>query len=269
MFRSLPALLTRPSAWAASLALHLGAVVMGGHALTEGPENRTGSSATAEIDVQLDKPAAPVAAQTSEGESRVAAPARTPGAAHRHAYPMTRDHDAHPHDPSLVHLLGRAPLEPSSSQAASAPAPSSEAPSSEAPLRFVLGSAGLTTRGTAPPAGTALDIATSGSNGSAHDGFDSPVVSESAVDQPARLLSSVPVAYPELARAAGMEADVLLELVVDRDGRVTSARHLSPHGLGLADAALRSVRAYRFTPARRAGRTVPVRMRWTVTFRLQ
>jgi len=99
--------------------------------------------------------------------------------------------------------------------------------------------------------------------------LDSPVLPESAVDQPARILSTVPVVYPESARAAGMEADVPLEIVVDGSGRVTSARHLAAQGLGLAEAALKAVRSYRFTPARRAGRTVPVRMRWIVTFRLE
>jgi protein TonB len=75
--------------------------------------------------------------------------------------------------------------------------------------------------------------------------------------------------YPETARAAEIEADVLLELVVDGEGRVTGARPLAARDLGLTDAALRAVRAYRFTPAERAGRPVRVRMRWTVTFRLQ
>jgi hypothetical protein len=63
-----------------------------------------------------------------------------------------------------------------------------------------------------------------------------------------------------------VEADVLLDLVVDGEGRVTSARPSAAEGLGLADAA---VRAYRFSPARRAGHPVRVRMRWTVAFCLQ
>jgi protein TonB len=193
------------------------------------------------------------------------------------------DHDAHPHDPSLVHLAGRAPSETPSAvtpekQAPNVTAPSPEisplhdeptAPSSpEAPLRFVLGAAGRTTNGRTGQRDAEAANGT-GANVGGPSTFDRAVVPDSAVDQPARLLSSVPVVYPEAARAAGMEADIPLELVVDGDGRVTSARHLTAQGLGLTEAALRAVRGYRFTPARRAGRAVPVRMRWIVTFRLQ
>ena len=47
------------------------------------------------------------------------------------------------------------------------------------------------------------------------------------------------------------------------------ARALTHVGYGLDEAALRAIRAYRFSPARRAGRPVPVRMRWSVQFRLR
>jgi len=40
-------------------------------------------------------------------------------------------------------------------------------------------------------------------------------------------------------------------------------------GYGLDEAALTAIRAYRFSPAVRAGRAVPVRMRWVVQFRLR
>jgi TonB family protein len=76
------------------------------------------------------------------------------------------------------------------------------------------------------------------------------------------------VTYPDLARAADVEADVPLELVVDEVGAVIDAHVLRPAGLGLDAAALAAVRRYRFTPAERAGRPVRVRMRWSVEFRL-
>jgi protein TonB len=94
-------------------------------------------------------------------------------------------------------------------------------------------------------------------------------LSEGEVTVPARLLSGTPLVYPTEARRAGIEADVPLQLEVGVDGRVRASRVLSPAGYGLDDATLRAVAGYRFSPALRDGRPVPVRMRWTVQFRLQ
>jgi protein TonB len=98
---------------------------------------------------------------------------------------------------------------------------------------------------------------------------DGEVFPEPGVSVPARLLSSTPVSYPPQARAAEVELDVPLELVVDPVGRVVQARGLSRCGYGLDEAAVRAVRTYRFSPALRGGRPVAVRMRWTVQFRLR
>ena len=81
--------------------------------------------------------------------------------------------------------------------------------------------------------------------------------------------ASAPVAYPPRARAAEIELDVPMEIVVDALGRVSEARVLRRSGYGLDEAAGRAVRAYRFSPAWRAGRAVAVRMRWMVQFRLR
>ncbi|HTA89085.1 MAG TPA: energy transducer TonB, partial [Polyangiaceae bacterium] len=94
-------------------------------------------------------------------------------------------------------------------------------------------------------------------------------LSESAVDTPAKLRSGTPPAYTAQALSAGIEQDVPLQLVIDPSGAVLSARALVHVGYGLDDAALRSVQSYRFTPARRSGRPVAVRMRWVMRFQLQ
>ena len=72
-----------------------------------------------------------------------------------------------------------------------------------------------------------------------------------------------------MARQAEIEVDLPLEIVVDASGRVTSARGLSRAGYGLDEAALSAIRGYRFSAALRDGHPVPVRMRWTVQFRLR
>jgi len=215
-----------------------------------------------EVEIELASPPALVeAAPIPAEEPPLANVIRRPSAGHRHSYRTPVGHDAQPHDSSIVHVVGAHP--PATA------APLGREPSVEQPLHFVLPlEVGSSTRAGAMRAAEGRRASQSGASGSA-ESESGAIFAESAVDARARLASSVPVVYPETARAAELEADVRLELVVDPEGRVVSARPLAAHGLGLDEAALRAVRAYRFSPARRAGRPVRVRMEWTVAFRLQ
>ena len=104
--------------------------------------------------------------------------------------------------------------------------------------------------------------------GAAESGDDTETYPESGVSSRARLLEGKAPEYPTAARAAAVEAELPLEIVVDAWGSVVDARLLRHAGYGLDEAALRAVRSYRFSPAQRAGRGVSVRMRWIVDFRL-
>jgi protein TonB len=129
-----------------------------------------------------------------------------------------------------------------------------------APPRFVLPSAPAL-QGRAP---------TSPKMGGTVDAQPASVVfPEERVSRRASLLASVPTPYPPGARDAEVEADVVLDLVVDGSGRVREARPLTRQGYGLEDAAVRAVLGYRFTPALLDGKPVSVRMRWVVQFRLR
>jgi protein TonB len=92
--------------------------------------------------------------------------------------------------------------------------------------------------------------------------------SEDSVDVRAHLARGLPPVYPRDARAAGIEGDVLLELIVGVSGAVESARVTAGVGNGLDESALRAASAFRFEPASKGGRPVRVRMRWPVRFRL-
>jgi protein TonB len=131
-----------------------------------------------------------------------------------------------------------------------------------APARFVMRA------GTVAPQATEAPATTSSAAGASRtsDAFDA--LNEGDVSVPARLISSGTLVYPPAARQAEVEIDLPLEIVVDTDGRVASARALRRAGYGLDEAALRAIRAYRFSPALRAGLPVRVRMRWTIQFRL-
>jgi TonB family protein len=92
---------------------------------------------------------------------------------------------------------------------------------------------------------------------------------EGAVDTPAKLIAGAPPMYTSAAEAAGVEAEVPLELIISRSGFVDSARALVHIGYGLDEAALAAVRGYRFKSAQRLGQTVAVRMRWVMRFQLR
>jgi protein TonB len=94
-------------------------------------------------------------------------------------------------------------------------------------------------------------------------------VPEQAVDGRARLVRGLAPAYPDSARADGVEGDVRLELVVDVSGAVESVRVVRGVGHGLDESALRVAREFRFAPATKGGHPVSVRMAWSVQFRLQ
>jgi TonB family protein len=75
--------------------------------------------------------------------------------------------------------------------------------------------------------------------------------------------------YPESARREGVEGRVVVQFVVDEEGRVLDPVAVrSPDGR-LAEAALEAVEAAAFRPGRRRGEPVKVRFSVPVTFRLR
>ena len=95
-----------------------------------------------------------------------------------------------------------------------------------------------------------------------------PASSPDVLTAPVRTRSPAPV-YPDVARAAQLEGDVLLEALVGVDGRVSDVRVVrSVHAL-LDDAARKAVLGYEYTPGLRNGVVEPVRIRITVSFRLR
>ncbi|WP_412063646.1 energy transducer TonB [Rubrivirga sp. IMCC45206] len=77
------------------------------------------------------------------------------------------------------------------------------------------------------------------------------------------------VEYPEFARRAGIEGQVVVQFVVDERGNVVDPVAVrSPNEL-LSEAAIKAVRESRFTPGQQRGRPVKVRFAVPVTFRLR
>ncbi len=93
-----------------------------------------------------------------------------------------------------------------------------------------------------------------------------PIRLHSGMTAPIKMVDTTPV-YPAIAQSARVEGVVILEAVIDTQGRVESARILRSIPL-LDQAALDAVRQWRFTAARLNGDAVPVVMTVTVNFTL-
>ena len=86
---------------------------------------------------------------------------------------------------------------------------------------------------------------------------------------PPRLRHEVKPAYTTAARRQGVEGDVLVEIVVRRDGTVGDVRLIRRLGHGLDEQAIAAVRQWRFDPARRHGAPVDVIVEVSLQFRLR
>jgi TonB family protein len=91
-------------------------------------------------------------------------------------------------------------------------------------------------------------------------GSPSPSDAGTDIDPPKPI--STPLAYPESATGA---ATLLLELTLDREGTVVSARVVEGDAQ-FQEAALAAARSWRFEPARRRGEAIAARIRYSVQF---
>jgi TonB family protein len=86
---------------------------------------------------------------------------------------------------------------------------------------------------------------------------------------PPGLLREVKPDYTEEARRRGVEGDVLLEIVVRKDGGVGEVKVLQGLTGGLDQRAIDAVRQWRFSPAHRFGTPVDVIVEVAVQFKLR
>lgn len=83
------------------------------------------------------------------------------------------------------------------------------------------------------------------------------------------MLSGRQPRYTELARRAGIQGVVILEAVIDKQGRVSNVRVLKPMSMGLDDEAVAAVKDWVFEPAKLGNRPVSVYYTLTVNFQIQ
>jgi TonB family protein len=84
----------------------------------------------------------------------------------------------------------------------------------------------------------------------------------------ARLVSSVAPVYPQLAKNQHVSGDVRVDALIDADGRVTTMKIVSGPTL-LHQAAMDSLKQWKYKPAALDGKPVPMHLTVTIQFRLQ
>lgn len=77
------------------------------------------------------------------------------------------------------------------------------------------------------------------------------------------------IRYPEMARKAGIEGRVIVQFIVNEEGKVENPRVIRGIGGGCDEEALRAVSLAEFKPGRQRGRPVRVQYSLPVIFRLQ
>ena len=87
--------------------------------------------------------------------------------------------------------------------------------------------------------------------------------------EPPTLLREVRPLYTDEARRRSVTGDVVLEIVVRRDGTVGNLRVIRGLGAGLDEKAIEAVRQWRFSPAKRQGAPVDVIVEVSVEFKLR
>jgi TonB family protein len=89
-------------------------------------------------------------------------------------------------------------------------------------------------------------------------------------DDPPKPLTSIKPKYPEIAQEAGIEGTVIVQVFVDKKGRVKETIILKGiPNTGLDEAAIKAIRKTRFLPAKQRERAVGVWISIPVNFRLK
>lgn len=83
------------------------------------------------------------------------------------------------------------------------------------------------------------------------------------------LLKDVKIVYPEEAKKAGIEGPVVMNLLIDKDGRVRDVKLIKGPGYGLNEAAQKAVLEFVFRPAKVKDESVAVMIRYTYRFVLE
>lgn len=83
------------------------------------------------------------------------------------------------------------------------------------------------------------------------------------------LLNSVKIPYPVEAKKAQIEGPVIMDVLIDQEGKVRKVELVSGPGFGLNEAAVEAMKSFLFRPATVGDQKVAVQIRYTYRFKLE
>lgn len=120
-----------------------------------------------------------------------------------------------------------------------------------------------------------IDVSTGANNGAPLASLSSTRPNEPAAPvsiggdvKPAKLIKSVPPVYPSMARSQRVSGDVQIDALIDANGNVGAMKVLSGPAL-LREAALESLKQWKYEPAELDGKATPMHLTVTLRFRAQ
>ncbi len=84
-----------------------------------------------------------------------------------------------------------------------------------------------------------------------------------------KLLREVKIPYPAEAKLQNVEGSVVMDLIIDREGKVRTVVFVRGPGAGLNEATLAAAKSFEFRPARVNDQPVAVKIRYTYRFVLE
>ena len=134
---------------------------------------------------------------------------------------------------------------------------------------------GKTSNSTPGEAEPSIDVAASANNAAPLSGLTTPHRSEPAAPvpiggdvKPAKLIKSVQPIYPQMAKSQRVSGNVQIDALIDADGNVSAMKVLSGPAL-LRDAALQSLKQWKYQPAELDGKPTSTHLTVVVQFRAQ
>jgi len=98
---------------------------------------------------------------------------------------------------------------------------------------------------------------------------DDVVMTSDMVDSTARALKRAPVEYPRRAKAKDIEGYVVISLLIDKSGKVSTAKVIESEPVGVfEDKALQTIKTWLFEPAKYKGKAVDSWANQTIRFEL-
>ncbi|MEK2646997.1 energy transducer TonB [Bdellovibrio sp. BCCA] len=113
---------------------------------------------------------------------------------------------------------------------------------------------------------TAQESPAEGANSS--ESAESTPVGWGEVTRFPKVAKEVKATYPAEAKKAGVDGAVVLDVLIDRSGKVRDVNVISGPGFGLNESAIEALKQFEFQPAQKGSESVAVKIRYTYRFKL-